>query len=315
MIFESLRQQGIDSTSVDSILKQIRFKPVRYEDIDLLQRYFMLYPSRSCDYSVGGVVMWADYFDYEYSVINGSLLLRGKDPDGDREVYYGPVGAVSNIQMREVLSKYCNERGIKGVLIASEERDADTVRPTDNEEYEEKWMEYLYDIDKIATFSGRKMEKKRNHLNFLLSHFPDFRVEIIRPEIIADLISFTFAFQEIHEESSELFRYELNEVTESLRRYAELPYFGIAVRINGKIEGYSFGERIGDTFFVHVEKGDSAMRGVYPALASRMAMAVKEKYPGVRYLNREEDMGDENLRRSKQSYHPSLLIDKRIISL
>lgn len=315
MLFESLRQQGLEFKSNDSILKQISFKPVRYEDIDLIQHYFMLYPSRSCDYSVGGVIMWTDYYEYEYAVINDSLLIKGKDPDGGREVFYGPVGAVSNIRMREALSRYCKESGINGVLIISEERDADTVRKTNNEEYEENWMEYLYDIDKIATFSGRKMEKKRNHLNFLLTHFPDLSIEIIRPEIIADLITFTFAFQEIHEGSGELFRYELNEVIESLRRYVELPYFGIAVRINGKIKGFSFGERIGDTFFVHVEKGDSATRGVYPALASRMAMAVKEKYPGVRFLNREEDMGDENLRRSKLSYHPSLLIDKRMVIL
>ena len=100
-----------------------------------------------------------------------------------------------------------------------------------------------------------------------------------------------------------------------LRDFGLYPFEGIALRKDGRIIGYTFGELTGDTFHVHAEKGDVSYRGVYQALASRMAKAVKDSHPQVSYLNREDDMGFLSLRRSKLSYRPSLVINKKVIEI
>lgn len=99
----------------------------------------------------------------------------------------------------------------------------------------------------------------------------------------------------------------------ALASYFVYGFTGIVIRIDGKVAGFTFGEPNGDTFFVHVEKGDIEYRGIYQALSSAMARLVRKLLPEVAYLNREDDMGFEALKSSKMSYHPILFIDKRLL--
>ena len=192
-------------------------------------------------------------------------------------------------------------------------RDSDTLpESTLDEPLVDNWMEYLYDIERFEHFAGKKMEKKRNHLNFFNNNYRAAISPITRQDI-PDLVEFTHAFSHSHGLQGDLFDYELNATIRMLESYDIFPFLGLVIRIDGHVAGYTVGEKVGDTFFVHTEKGNIEYRGIYQALASAMARCVKEHYPEVRYLNREDDMGIEELRRSKLSYHPSLFVDKRLL--
>lgn len=290
---------------------ELRFRPVEFRDIPLLTEFFNRYPSRSCDFSVGGVLMWADYFDYRIAIHENSLLIAGTDPADKKNIFYAPCGPLDFRNYRQLISRHCGRTKTTGIILQPFESAPETpVTAHDFEhEYAPCWKEYLYDIDRFTAFSGRKMEKKRNHLNFFFNNYSPIEIEIISGASAAELIGFTIAFNSLHSENT-LAAYECGQVIEVLRRYDEYPFFGLSVRINGEIAGYTFGEKTGDTFFVHVEKGNIDFRGIYQALASRLACEVKSRFPEVRYLNREEDMGDESLRQSKESYHPTLYINK-----
>ena len=82
--------------------------------------------------------------------------------------------------------------------------------------------------------------------------------------------------------------------------------------MNGaKAAAVTFGSRISpDTFDVHFEKADASIQGAYAAINCEFAKHIREKYPEIRYLNREEDMGIEGLRKAKQSYHPHHMVEK-----
>jgi hypothetical protein len=83
---------------------------------------------------------------------------------------------------------------------------------------------------------------------------------------------------------------------------------GGAIRINGKIEAFRFGKKINeDTAVLHVEKANSEIRGLYTAINKEFA---SHAWDDVTYLNREEDMGVEGLRRAKESYHPEFMFKK-----
>ena len=85
-------------------------------------------------------------------------------------------------------------------------------------------------------------------------------------------------------------------------------FFGGLIRTEGRIVAFSFGEIIGDTLFVHVEKALREVRGSYQMIVSELLSRFATD--GILYVNREEDVGDPGLRYSKESYHPKCLLEK-----
>ncbi|GEM_PF-70203 len=292
---------------------KLQFSKITRSSIPDLLEFFKTFNSRSCDYSIGGILMWADYFDYEFAFLHSTLFIKGYDKESGLSLYYEPLGKMDKKDALSLIEKDALQIGNTAVLISDIETEFENPGNDIRETYKyfDKWMEYLYDIDKFLHFSGKKMEKKRNHLNYFIKHYPDYQLQPITGDNTTELIDFTKRFEKMHIDS-DLFNYESRQTIEVLNKYDDFPFEGLLIRIDGNIVGYTFGEKIGDTFFVHVEKGDIAFQGVYQALASSLAQYVNDKYPEVRYLNREEDMGNEALRKSKESYHPSLLINKRI---
>lgn len=288
------------------------FRRISVQDLPILSKFFAQYPSRSCDFSIGGVLMWADYYDYEMAIFNESLFIRGKDPVSGNMIYYRPVGPLMEDEYIRLIyensPEICNTRVLLPIESTDDENpDFDTSCAMD-------LREYLYPIERFLHFSGKKMEKKRNHLNFFNNNYPEASIEPISTTNADELIAFTRKFAAEHEDSN-LCIYENTQTINVLKYFDFYPFEGIAIRLGGKIIGYTFGEKIGDTFFVHVEKGDICYRGIYQALASKMSQSVNQRYPEVKYLNREEDMGDDSLRQSKMSYHPTLFVNKRIIRI
>ena len=97
---------------------------------------------------------------------------------------------------------------------------------------------------------------------------------------------------------------KVREVLEHMEVYG---FFGTALWAGGRVVAFSMGEVQGDTLFVHIEKADRNCPGAYQMISHCFA----EQWGGnVRFLNREEDVGDEGLRISKQSYHPVKLLEK-----
>lgn len=299
---------------------RLRFSKVSRSSITGLSHFFNAFNSRSCDYSIGGLLMWNDLFDYEIASFDSTLFIKGFDKESGLSLYYAPLGKMNINDALPLIKFDAANIDNKAVLISNIETNFENPESIVRETYGyfDKWMEYLYDIDKFIRFSGKKMEKKRNHLNYFLKHYPDYRLEPITPYNTAQLIDFTSQFEKTHIDSQldfSLLNYESRKNREVLRHYGAFPFDGLAIIIDGKTAGFTFGEKIGDTFFVHAEKGDIAFPGIYQALASNMAQFVSHKYPDVKYLNREDDMGIDSLRKNKLSYHPSLLIYKKFLPL
>ncbi|MCM1369762.1 MAG: phosphatidylglycerol lysyltransferase domain-containing protein [Candidatus Amulumruptor caecigallinarius] len=290
----------------------LNFKSLGIKDIPLLIRFFSQYPSRSCDFSVGGTVMWADYFHYEYCIFRDTLFIKGAVPDSRTVIFYKPIGELSMNESEALISGYCRCSNVEGMIIYPEEFSPDSEpESTPDSPLINDWKEYLYEAEKFRHFSGRKMEKKRNHLNYFNTHYPKHVMRSIQESDIPRLIAFTLAFDTMHP-GNKLLEYECEATMDVLKNWNCFPFTGVMVEIDNMIAGYSFGEFTGDTFFCHVEKGNIEYRGIYQALASGMCNHAMSLHPEIRYLNREEDMGDESLRESKMSYHPILFVGKRV---
>jgi len=86
---------------------------------------------------------------------------------------------------------------------------------------------------------------------------------------------------------------------------------GILLMDGGKVLAVTMGSRMGpDTFDIHFEKAREDVDGAYTVVNQEFARYLRLKYPDAAYLDREDDMGLEGLRRAKLSYNPHHLVEK-----
>lgn len=296
----------IDTATDNGEDESLPFRSITFTDIPRIQDHIKRYPSKSDDFSVGGIMMWVDYYNYKYCIVDDTLFIMAHD--GDDMFFYMPLGALPIDEAIERLRTYCDKRNISAYIVMPDECRCDLYSDSSLENMDDL-KEYLYDIEAFKTFAGRKMEKKRNHLNFFMRNYADAEISEITPDDIGILKEFTEKFNLYHKEG-ETFDYESEATLAALDKYHDFPFYGIKICLNGEVLGYTFGEANGDTFFVHVEKGDIDYRGIYQALSCELSKHISRLYPEVRFLNREEDMGNEYLRQSKMSYHPVEFVTK-----
>ncbi len=174
-------------------------------------------------------------------------------------------------------------------------------------------FDYVYRIERLCDLSGKKLQSKRNHCNrFLLEH-PDYHVVELTQELLPLCRDFTHQWYEDHAHLHGPADYDWERVAieKAFQHFQELHMEGIGLFDQGQLLGFSMGNRIReDTFDVNFEKALAAVNGAYPMVNREFARYLHQRYPEIRFLNREDDMGIEGLRRAKESYYPDILLEK-----
>lgn len=178
-------------------------------------------------------------------------------------------------------------------------------------EYNEDDSDYLYFAEKIKTYPGKKMHKKKNLLNQFNKQHSNILVSPINGAVLEDAKRILSLWQETSPQ--ELYRSDYNQCMEALELRDELKLSGFIVFVNKQAAGFILGEALNnDTFTIHFAKADIAFKGIYQFLFSRFASDFCSDYL---YINQEQDMGLEGLRKTKKSYRPDLMAHKYRISL
>ncbi len=171
--------------------------------------------------------------------------------------------------------------------------------------------DYVYLADKLITLSGRKLHSKKNHLNAFRKLYPEAQYLPMTPELLPACRDELEKWYAAHIEAMPESIFIPLERDAILELFADWDYFqlkGGAICLNGRIIAFSFGEQLNrDSVVVHVEKADPSIRGAYPAINQGF---VEHEWSGMTYINREEDMGQEGLRKAKESYKPEKMIEK-----
>jgi hypothetical protein len=168
-----------------------------------------------------------------------------------------------------------------------------------NRSFDEGDSDYLYLTERIATFAGRKLHKKKNLLNFFLKHYAH-EADPLTQERVSDALSILDAWQAESGEKEEYTDYDA--AREALLRMEELVLCGGIWYAENRPSGYILGEEItADTFALHFAKGLTGFKGVYQYIFSSFASVLPATYT---YLNMEQDLGKDALRHSKESYMP-----------
>ena len=299
---------------------RLQFEPLTLSRLPLVNRILQASPSRTCDYSAGGIFMWIERFAYSCCFIGDTLFIKGlSESDPKVEAFMMPVGAMDDRNALALILEHCRSLGIPPVLSAVPEDRLDSllgICPGARCELLEAWSDYLYDIDSLATLHGKRFNKKRNHVNRFLAENPDMRLEPLTPDLIPE-VSLFFAGMCRREDAEadpspyNTAAYERAQTAKVLGSYSTYPFVGAVLRAqSGEIASFCIAEPLGDTLFIHIEKTRHDIPGAGEAINMLFAQSMKERFPQLRFINREEDVGDPGLRKAKLSYHPCSLLRK-----
>ncbi|MEF9922652.1 MAG: phosphatidylglycerol lysyltransferase domain-containing protein [Anaerovoracaceae bacterium] len=170
--------------------------------------------------------------------------------------------------------------------------------------------EYVYLKEKLITLSGRALHKKKNHLNYFLKTY-EYEYKPITKDMIPEIKEFVKKAKEgktLEPDEMESLELEETAISEALEYVGDSKFFSGAIFIDGKIEAFTIGELLSsDTAVAHFEKANDEIRGLYQCINSEFCKHLPEE---IIYVNREEDMGIENLRHAKESYKPDHMAEK-----
>ncbi len=267
---------------------------------------------RGCEYSFVNLYMWGRQ---KATVLHGHLVFFSQF--NRKSVYLFPVGAGDKKAVLEDLMEDARERGIPCRFTGLTQDDQATLEALFPGKFrfhfDRDGFDYVYDIHDLADLKGRKFQRKRNHLNRFRDNHPDHTLEPITPEnlpLVRELVQQWFTMR-LAEDPHADFQLEQAALKKALDHFQALGLEGLLLHVNSQPVAMTLGSRLSeDTFDIHFEKALDIADGAYAAINNGFSQYLREKYPQLRWLNREDDMGLEGLRKAKLSYHPDHMVDK-----
>lgn len=260
----------------------------------------------SLEYNFTTFFLWQEQFNMEFAISEDVLYMRAGKTE---KSYLFPCGTgdidkaldilLSNkIRFHSLTPEQVEylEKKVPGRFEFKETRD-------DND--------YVYHAESLMTLSGKKLSSKRNHINKFISENPEWTYEKISKENIEEV-------KEMHRiwcencgcDKEKGLDDETVAVKKALEFFDELNLSGGIIRTKGRVVAFSVGDELSkDTFLVHIEKAYSEFQGAYQLINREFVIDNCDSY---KYVNREDDAGDEGLRKAKLSYKPHKILTKFI---
>lgn len=258
--------------------------------------------------------MWRNPYSIMWAEVDGYLVIKAGS--GEQQFMLQPFGPDAGIEsVLEKMAAYCAAQNLVFKLYGIEKFMIDILenwRPgqfaitADRDNYD-----YVYNSKDLIELKGRKYHGKKNHINSFLRNYSDYQYIPLTTEWVPRCVETQIEWcKKKGCDDDEMLKGERDAIIEVLLHWNELKLTGGLIYIAGKVEAFSFGEQLNDdTAVIHVEKANPDIRGVYPVINQQFCANAWNHLP---YINREEDMGLEGLRKAKESYYPVKMVEKFI---
>lgn len=293
----------------------IEFHAPELADKPLMDAVFLAGDCRSDDYCFGNLFIWRGYYKTRIAFWDGMPLISFENGPQGRARYLFPLGSGDVQGAIRALSREpgaCRPFTLAGVTGEMKKRLEELFPDKFTFEINRDFSDYIYSTEDLVNLAGRKYHGKRNHITRFRRK--DWQIEPITSENLDVCVRLNDEWCAVnHYEESTALVEEHKAITEAFAHFEQLGFSGGLLLQEGRPVAFTFGEPIcRDTFGIHVEKALSDVEGAYPAI-NREFLAMS--CAGYAYVNREEDVGDEGLRKAKLSYHPVQLLDKYTATL
>ena len=284
----------------------LKFKKVEIEDISVFKKYIGFSGELSCESAFVNLLIWESAYNNMWAQEDGQLII--KSGRGEDSSYRLPFG---NDFLRgiELVREYSGEKYPDFWVQEGARLDNFKAHFGDKYIFEENRdaFDYIYLREDLANLSGKKYHSKRNHIS-AFSKKQDWVFRPITAENIADVkLCAEKWYKENADREDKYLRCERCGVETILDNMELLGVRGGAVYVGENVVAFTLGSKIsGEIFDIHIEKALNDYAEAYTVINREFARTLTE----YKYINREDDMGLEGLRKAKLSYKPAILLKK-----
>lgn len=300
-------------------MNTINFKELTIEDKGILDPFFNETYHENAHMNFTNLFMWRKPYNIMWTIVDEILYMKATY---DERVYaLPPLGFKDNLyKSLDVWQDYFKSENLPFMMVGLEENLVEEMKAYKNGTFEfftnRDDDDYVYLAENLIKLSGRKFHSKKNHLNNFRKNYPDVKFVPICDNIITlcKLRINSWVKQRVSQTPDDPFIiWEREAIIEVLNHFKELKLKGGALYDGTKVYAFTFGELLNPNMAViHVEKADPEVNGAYAAINQGF---VENCFADIEFINREEDMGIEGLRRAKESYRPVRMVKKYLAKL
>ncbi len=291
------------------------FREVRLEDKSFFQDFLLPSPPQISECNFTNLFMWRHYYNLTWCYWDECLCIFAQ-PEGRPPFFLPPFCKKNFAERMHTMLLSLRERGNHAAVqrvpeefvnqYLKDHSDCDISLDRDN-------CDYVYLTDDLIKLEGNKYHGKKNHINkFKKNHIYEYKS--LTPGLVSECLHMETKWCNLRH--CELFpglAGEERAIYDALKYMEALGFTGGVILINEKVEAFALGEQLNPlTAVIHIEKANPAFDGLYQLINQEFCM---HEWSHLTYINREQDLGEEGLRKAKLSYHPHHLINKYTVRL
>jgi len=291
-----------------------QFKDLTLEDKPLCDQVFNHFPSQISEFTFTNLFIWRHAYQIKISRLQNFLCLLSEQRESS--FFFPPMGEGDVIECYQGLLQYLGGKATLPKIVrvpeaAVEQMDWKTSGL--KAELDRSQCDYVYLTQDLIELKGRKYHRKRNHIKQFQEKY-SYQYIPLTPEWIPQCLQLETEWCDLrHCEASPGLLNESAAIKEAFTHFEELGVKGGAILINGKVEAFTLGDPLNsETVVIHIEKANPAYEGLYPTINQAF---LENQWSGYTYVNREQDLGEEGLRKAKESYFPHHLVNKYVVTL
>ncbi|MDE6812137.1 MAG: phosphatidylglycerol lysyltransferase domain-containing protein, partial [Muribaculaceae bacterium] len=158
-ITAELNASGIRRAVIRNLASKLEFKAIQHSDMQQIWHILRNAPGRTTDFSYAGLLMWVDFFHYEFAILNDTLFIKGLvEDDLDKPAFSLPIGTLPLETSVEILKEYCRQNDLTLEFSAVPEELTHELIDLGAKELAplQDWSDYLYSAESLATLTGKK---------------------------------------------------------------------------------------------------------------------------------------------------------------
>ncbi len=287
-----------------------RFKPLELEDRAFLHDTLWSYQPETSELTFTNLFIWRKHCEFRWSIYRDWLLVASAAPDGESSAL-PPLGPAPRLEPVRVVLEWLRESG-KAPDPRIERADASLVSEISaGDEFAidpaRDQFDYVYETSQLISLAGSRYHSKRNHFaRFAEAHSYSYaRLDDSHIIPCLNLAEAWCSFKRCDEDMD--LRDEWDAVKDALAHHEQLGVKGGVILVEGKVEAFALGELLNErTAVVHIEKANPEIPGLYAVINREFC---RNEWSAVPFINREQDLGEEGLRKAKLSYYPARLAE------
>lgn len=295
------------------------FKKIEKKDIDIIKRFIEDSNPQHSAYSLSNIYLWNNcIYDVYYTILDDLLILAENNIENkDKKSIMFPLSVkeLSPQFLYEIIKKV-DYQTISYVSESYIKKYETELKKYFNLYLMEGYSDYIYLSKDLSELKGSKYSSKRNLIKqFEKNYYGLYEIQQINSFVIPKLIDFISKTKnQINAQKNfDMLDCEVKAISNIINFFNEISFYGVCVYIDNKIEAFAIGSKLNqNTTVLNFEKANKNIKGLYQFIDREYAKLISDKFI---YINKEGDLGNENLKKTKISFNPINILNSFILEL